>query len=321
MLEAAPRPTTIGPLLDTPPEIQGPDLGTTYGAMLLGTYVGLMLYGVMVYQTYRYWRLYPDDTPWIKALVCVTFTLETLHAVLCIVALYFHLVINYLNLSSLSNGHWSLRVLTPTTGYSLFLCQSFYAVRVYRIERRYVYRLLVGAAVISIICSCGFTTAATIAGLDAFEDVSWLVGAMYGFAVLADVSLAGTLVVILIRNRTGFKSTDSVLDTLVIYAINTGLLTSVIGFPCFVFSLIYPGNLIYVGIAIVGVKLYANSVLAVLNSHRSLSDRMHEDFDKADMASFQLEYSIRRPGSPIIFALKATQGPKTKENLCQAKES
>lgn len=42
MLEAAPRPTTIGPLLDTPPEIQGPDLGTTYGAMLLGTYVGLM---------------------------------------------------------------------------------------------------------------------------------------------------------------------------------------------------------------------------------------------------------------------------------------
>lgn len=34
---------------------------------------------------------------------------------------------------------------------------------------------------------------------------------------------------------------------------------------------------------------------------------MHEDFDKADMASFQLAYNIRRPRSPIIFALKATQ--------------
>ncbi|KAL1940990.1 hypothetical protein VTO73DRAFT_7626 [Trametes versicolor] len=301
MLEAASPLTAIGPLPDAPSETQQPDLGTTYGAMLIGTYIGLMLYGILVYQAYRYWRLYPNDPSWIRALALtpttVSAVLHTSNPRIAYVATP-HFVFNF-------------------QGYSLFLCQSFYAVRVYRIERRYVYRSLVGAATVSMFCSFGFTTAATIAGshgsLDAFEGVSWLVGAMFGFAVLADVSLAGTLVMVLIRSRTGFKSTDSVLEILVIYAINTGLLTSIVGLPCFVFSIILPGNIIYIGIAIVGVKLYANSVLAVLNSRRSLSDRLHEDFDKVYMASLQLGYTIRRPHSPLIFALKETQVPEPME--------
>lgn len=65
---------------------------------------------------------------------------------------------------------------------------------------------------------------------------------MFGFAVLVDVCLTGTLVTVLLRSRTGFKRcvhdyggigiaanrdnlayrTDSLIEVLIVYAINTG---------------------------------------------------------------------------------------------------
>lgn len=64
-------------------------LDNTFGALAVGTYVGLVwvscsclilghyspifgsLYGVSMHQAYRYFRLYPNDSTWLKSLVCV----------------------------------------------------------------------------------------------------------------------------------------------------------------------------------------------------------------------------------------------------------
>ncbi|KAI8970729.1 hypothetical protein BD414DRAFT_540745 [Trametes punicea] len=82
--------------------------------------------------------------------------------------------------------------------------------------------------------------------------------------------------------------TDTVLDTLILYTINTGLLTSVCSVLAFIFVIILPGNLIYAGISVAGTKLYAISVLAVLNSRRYISDRFMDDvlsFSLPDLAA------------------------------------
>ncbi|KAI0326507.1 hypothetical protein GY45DRAFT_104068 [Cubamyces sp. BRFM 1775] len=57
-------------------------------------------------------------------------------------------------------------------------------------------------------------------------------------------------------------------------------------------ALILRGNLIYVGMGSVGLKVYGNSVLAVLNSRRSLSERMMQDFE---LGSFEPEYMQANP--------------------------
>ncbi|KAM5537814.1 hypothetical protein V8D89_008582 [Ganoderma adspersum] len=44
-------------------------LNSTFGAALLGTHFSLILYGVLAHQTMRYYRTYPDDTLWLKALL------------------------------------------------------------------------------------------------------------------------------------------------------------------------------------------------------------------------------------------------------------
>ncbi|KAI0364307.1 hypothetical protein BV20DRAFT_1029923 [Pilatotrama ljubarskyi] len=61
-----------------------PALDNTFGAVLLGTCFGLILYGLTAHQAYRYFRLYPTDVPVLKALVTVLVSLETLHTALCI---------------------------------------------------------------------------------------------------------------------------------------------------------------------------------------------------------------------------------------------
>ncbi|KAL7278347.1 hypothetical protein ACG7TL_008323 [Trametes sanguinea] len=111
------------------------------------------------------------------------------------------------------------------------------------------------------------------------RDLNWLFSAVFGCAVLGDACLTGTLVTALARSRTGSKRTDSLIEVLIIYSINTGLLTSIFGLLTFIFAIILPGNLIYLGIAVVGVKLYANSVLAVLNARKSLSNRVLHGFE------------------------------------------
>ncbi|KAI0628325.1 hypothetical protein C8Q77DRAFT_1149679 [Trametes polyzona] len=111
-----------------------------------------------------------------------------------------------------------------------------------------------------------------------FKRLSWLISVSYGLAGITDFILAGSLIFVLHLSRTGTRRADSLLDTLIIYTINTGVLTSICSMLAFVFALILPGNLIYAGISIVGTKLYANSVLAVLNSRRAIGEHFVDDY-------------------------------------------
>ncbi|KAI0824340.1 hypothetical protein BC628DRAFT_1378944 [Trametes gibbosa] len=168
-------------------------------------------------------------------------------------------------------------------GRILSTMHSFYAHRVYYIGPQY--RWLSIPAVLSMLTGISF---AIVAGVQAFqpstryitdfERFSWLVSAAYGFSVASDIILTGALVFVLQRSRTGSRRSDTVLSLLITYTINTGLLTSIISVLAFIFALILPGNLIYAGVSIVSAKLYANSLLAVVNSRKSIGNRFLDDF-------------------------------------------
>ncbi|KAJ8487660.1 hypothetical protein ONZ51_g4043 [Trametes cubensis] len=137
---------------------------------------------------------------------------------------------------------------------------------------------------------------AIIAGVKAFlvvkevndlDKLSWMVSVAYGFSGASDIILAGLFIFTLLRIRreSKFHSTRTVLNTLIIYTINTGLLTSIVSFLAFLFAIVLPGNLIYACVSIVGSKLYSNSVLALLNSRRYLNNRLQDDFSSMDIDS------------------------------------
>ncbi|KAI0773046.1 hypothetical protein BD413DRAFT_611970 [Trametes elegans] len=266
-----------------------PSLDSTIGAVLVGTVVGVMLYGLTVHQTYRYFKLYPADRLLLKVLVATILVFETVHTVLWIIVVYHYTISEAFNLPGVLLGHWAVRTTFMITSFAVLVCQIFYVCRVYLIG--FQYRWLAVPAVISMLSGFSFGMAGGVEAflyahyITDFQHFSWMVSIAYGFAVLTDVILTSALVFVLHRSRTGFKRTDSMIDVLIIYTINTGLLTSVVSILAFVFALILPGNLIYAAITIVGSKLYANSVLAVLNSRRSIDDRFLDAFESFDLPS------------------------------------
>ncbi|EIW52153.1 uncharacterized protein TRAVEDRAFT_53581 [Trametes versicolor FP-101664 SS1] len=288
--------STAGPLLGSPP------YATTLGAVALGGIVGMMLYGVTVHQTYRYYRLYPNDRTLLKFFVFLIFVLEAFHSLLWIIAgsEYHYLIAEPFNSGSLAKGHWSVRLAVIGTAFTVCTTQCFYASRIYFIGPKY--KRLVIPALVLLVVSKGFAIAAGVSAfrftpsIADFQSISWLVSVSYGLAGVTDVTLASTLVAVFRRSRTGSKRTDSVLDTLIIYSINTGVLTSVFSILAFIFALILPGNLIYAGLSIVGTKLYANSVLAVLNSRREINNRLMDDFTSFDLPEISsVQDGARRP--------------------------
>ncbi|KAH9895981.1 hypothetical protein C8Q73DRAFT_789768 [Cubamyces lactineus] len=268
-----------------------PALDNTFGALLIGTFVGLIQYGWTAHQCYRYYRMYPADTWILKSLVTAVLVLETFHSVLCMHICYYYLTTNYFNPLALQKGVWSINLLGVITGAVIITSQSFFLRRVYLIGRKFrplvafavsycAYLLLVAEVLclgqaLLLIGEFGFSTAVTI---NTFlhpslhtSDQAWMNSAGVGMAVLADTILTAALIFSLHRSRTGIQRTDSIIDLLIMYAINTGLVTGIMNMLSFVFALAMPHNLIYAGIVIVATKLYANSMMAVLNSRRSLA--------------------------------------------------
>ncbi|KAJ3007343.1 hypothetical protein NUW54_g3582 [Trametes sanguinea] len=238
---------------------------------------------------------------------------------------YYHLVSNYFNPIALLTDTWSLRILAPISVVAMTLCQGFYVRRVYILGPQY--RLLVALAIVLLLAelgrSCilytldeprlmytplchtvGFMIALTVQAFKGHQvedlgNMAWLVSAIYGFAVAVDSIVTGVLIAVLLKSRTGFRSTDSLIQTLVIYTVNSGLVPSIAGILSFVFALSMSGNMVYVAMGVVATKLYANSVLAVLNARRSLAERALNGFTANTL---QMGGNLQPATSTVIFA-------------------
>ncbi|KAI1783890.1 hypothetical protein LXA43DRAFT_292497 [Ganoderma leucocontextum] len=253
-----------------------PALDNTLGAVLVGSGVSSVLAGVFLHQIFRYFRRYPKDHWSSKATIFILCVLDLFHEALIIHLCYYYMVSNYFRPSVLVDGVWSLRLIIPTTGVIVIISHMFYARRVIILADNK--RLVVPIVIISMIligleiAFCTVTTCAIFRNITFkrfAEDSSWLISTGLGISVLTDLLITGAMVVMLRRSRTGFKRTDSILDVLMLFAINTGLLASVVNLASVITALVLPDALIYCAIYLVASKLYSNSVVAVLNSRRS----------------------------------------------------
>ncbi|KAM5544746.1 hypothetical protein V8D89_001644 [Ganoderma adspersum] len=104
--------STSGPSLPAGPSTTSGTIhmDDTYGALLLGTFFSLVLYGLVLHQTYRYIRLHPHDYTYIQVLVALSLILETLHTVSTMHVGYHALVTNYFDPTALTQHVWSLNL-------------------------------------------------------------------------------------------------------------------------------------------------------------------------------------------------------------------
>jgi len=118
-------------------------------------------------------------------------------------------------------------------------------------------------------------------------------------AILSDVLIAVTLCILLGSSRTEFEDTNSLINKLMVFAINRTLLTSVVAIAEVIVFVILPNSFYTFGIDFIIGKLYANSFLATLNSRQAMSrsrpkGKQSITTDEDMSTSFRLGTAARR---------------------------
>ncbi|EMD40123.1 hypothetical protein CERSUDRAFT_81422 [Gelatoporia subvermispora B] len=250
-------------------------LDSTYGAALVGLVVGAILYGITLLQTYEYFKRYPHDTTFVKSLVLLLWLLDTLHVYLCTRTIYWYLVTNFSNFDNLDDITWSMALQTDCNGLIGLIVEWYFARRVWYMSQNW----LITGVIVVLAClhfSLGvvFTVFSfTLGHFSRFGTLTWVTCVGLGAAAAADVLIAAAMCWSLYKKRTGIARTDSVVTTLMIYSINTGLLTSILALVSVITFATMPVNFVWLSFFWIMGKCYVNSFLALLNSRENLREK------------------------------------------------
>ncbi|OSD05309.1 hypothetical protein PYCCODRAFT_1223990 [Trametes coccinea BRFM310] len=271
------------------------DLNSTFGALFIGFGASSVAFGVLSMQSYSYFRRYPGDVRWYKCLVAAIWVLELVDQALIGHAVYFYVVTNWGEVVALLEGPvWTLIVqviLGATVGAIVKIC---FGLRVWRCEyitmsrvrlrapahelNSIVSRHNVPVTMLIMLGTVAQLAAAFVFTVKAFHIPSLatvgslkLVGSIaLGLGMATDVITAAALCYFLRGLKTGYHRDDSIVNTLTLYAINTGVITSL---STLILYDLMPTNFIFMAFYFVLSKVYANSFFAALNTRRSVRGR------------------------------------------------
>ncbi|THH08474.1 hypothetical protein EW145_g2679 [Phellinidium pouzarii] len=199
--------------------------------------------------------------------------MDTLHSILITHTCYYYLISNYFDPPKLLDGVWSLRISITLTGFIITIAHVFFSRRIHLFSKS----LWIPIAIMAIsTVRLAFAIATTVVSFDEFtfikfQGFTWLVCLTLGLDMISDIMITVSLCWFLQRSKTGFEKTDSVIDKLLLYAINTGLLTILFNIAVLICAGIMPDNLIFIGMFFIISKLYTNNLLAVCRIGRKRS--------------------------------------------------
>ncbi|KAI6003058.1 hypothetical protein EDD15DRAFT_1455895 [Pisolithus albus] len=225
-----------------------------FGVTLIAGLASAMLYGITTL-TYVYYMHYSEDTSVIKFIVAAIWLLDSLHVSFMCHTLYYYLIINYGDPMSL----------------------LFFAHQIYHLCRNKMRWIVTVPIVLSVLAHLAFGMVTVIMTLvnNQASNVSrtrfYTATPAVSAIVLAEILITTSLCVLLYDSgsRSAVPRTKRLLNTLIIYAVNRCLLTLLVT----VAELIVDANdqsAWTMGLDFIVGKLYANSLLASLNTRQHL---------------------------------------------------
>jgi len=252
-----------------------PALDGTLGAIEIGAVVETFLFGMLTLQTFNYARTYPDDSVFLKALVSLIWLLEVAQIACAWHGLYSVTVTFYGQPQHISNPPPTLRFLACFTGTLTLAVQSFFAFRIRALSKRWL---------IPVLC-CVLNILAFVLGImtvpgqleHGYSSVEtkgrWLAAASSAIVPTANTLTAGTLCYYLwdtMRLQQGFgkfKQTRTMVVTLIIWTLETTIITSVMSIIQLIL-LLSRGDMAWTTFFLIHGELLSNCMLASLNGRQ-----------------------------------------------------
>jgi len=246
-----------------------PSVELLFGPMLIGAFLNTILYGVLLVQTFIYWRTYRNDSTWLRYFILYLVVVETLNTGMDIAIIYEPMVKRYATPHATKFVPLMLYAEPLMTGVISTPIQLFVAWRIKVISGSWVM-----ASIICFFATCSFigSLAGTIAAslfpeyeqLQDFKPaiITWLTS-----SAAADVLITVSLVWSLYKRRSNVsKKTNAVVDRIIRLTVQTGLITAISAIVDVVtFTTVTHSTMNFVFDFALG-KLYTNSLLSTLNA-------------------------------------------------------
>jgi len=214
--------------------------------------------------------------------------LDAAHTCLICSSAWKYLIANYGNVSYKGHVPNTVALSIGVTAFVTFIAHLFYVRRLLRISNNNWY--IVGPLLLLVIgrVASGLITTVELSRTPNFPEfmARWKPVFTLGLSLssVADVIITFGMCFYLHESRHGLGTMDKVVGSIIVYTINNGALTCVSTIVSMICFLTMPQNLIFMALHFAISKLYANSLLATLNTRRSLRGR-----------TVQFKETIKRP--------------------------
>ncbi|KAH7873819.1 uncharacterized protein C8R40DRAFT_360287 [Lentinula edodes] len=276
----------------------------TFGAAYIGIVVAALLLGISVIQGFYYFTHQKDG--WIlRGLVAGVLVFDFVHQVLITHTGYTYLITFWQQPAKLRIVIWSLLAEVLFNGLTGFCVQCFLTYRIWKLSGTKVWLTVV---VISLVfaefaCVIAFAVIAFLR-VKTFEQLSaelkGLSVTVNALAVVGDLFIAGILTLLLQRSKTGFRKSDTMINKLTIFAVNTGALTSLCAVASLISIIAAPNTFIYISFFFSMGRLYTNSLLATLNARKMIRDAA-EGINTTTGDNISLPCKGRASSSKLVF--------------------
>ncbi|TDL21017.1 hypothetical protein BD410DRAFT_313750 [Rickenella mellea] len=242
-----------------------PSLNSTFGAGMIGLFASATLYGVTLLQTFRYFRRYPDDRVSLKWLISALCFADTAHLVLCTWSFHWYLVVNFGNVENLSIPHWTMNLQATVNGFIGVSFLLFNARRVYHMSSKICLAasIFTLAMVHGTLCIYFSVESFVLDDFMEYSKLTWVICVGLGSSAAANILAALSLCYCLKKSRTSFLCSNALITRLMLYTINSGILTSITATISLATFAAMPTNFIWLSFFWILGRFYVNSLLAM----------------------------------------------------------
>ncbi|KAJ7895018.1 hypothetical protein B0H13DRAFT_2525002 [Mycena leptocephala] len=202
-----------------------------FGSILIASWLASMLYGLVLYETFEYLRSYPNDGLLRRGIVFSCLTTSLLAMIAQFANVYLPTVTFWGDIVAVQKEYWPVPTYVICNSLTGVIVDSFLIHRFYTMSKNLWISLFLGACV-----ATGLAGAIMVSvTIELFNDVNardkaavaalvWTVG-----TASADVLIAAALIwrLVIMRNKSTFKSTQSRIRRLTLGTIQTGSATSI----------------------------------------------------------------------------------------------
>ncbi|KAF9065260.1 hypothetical protein BDP27DRAFT_64902 [Rhodocollybia butyracea] len=210
-----------------------------------------------------------------RVFVLFIIVLDFSHQGLICHTLYVYVITGYDKPDELKTVVWSLLVEVLVNGLIAFSVQSFLSWRIWRLSNSNIW--LTAFVMTLVFSELGCITAYALIALTRIRTFVELAVHLKGLSIAVnvlaaagDVLIASSLAYLLQTSKTGFRNSDTMINKLTLFAVNTGALTSICAMASLVSILVFPATFVYISFFFCMGRLYTNSLLATLNARAGI---------------------------------------------------